>query len=248
MKIKYLKKHKQYIKIILLVLVASNVHANKLEKLAETEHFIYYSEISAADYIHEISNSMEEKYQFYIRIFGCTSKQTIEVDIYSSLKDELKIPTMINGYAGLGKIQLNSPYYSKEYYEYMKKVPLHELVHVLFNRLNNGYSERWFSEGLAEYLSDGPRTKSERNGYLNNAVQNGKIPKYYELNKCFNTTSIDTMMIAYSVTAGFIEYLVTRYGEEKLKELIHMKLRSSYVYKRSFDELYSEYYNEIFNN
>jgi len=235
---------------ILLLLAAcspsSSRHSTGLEVQKRTRHFIFRGENMADEhYINETSKLLESSYIRICDAIGYLPEGKIDVEVYSDLQKALGYPGPINGYAGNGKIQVNSPGNDSNYYQYMLKVPVHELVHVIFNKANNGLSERWISEGLAEYLADGPRTKDTRNRYIKLAVDNGFDGGLHELSMAFSSRNADEAITAYSIASDFVGFLVTRYGTTCIKELITDKMEYEKVFDAPIQDLYQDYKAEL---
>ncbi len=95
---------------------------------------------------------------------------------------------------------------------------LHELVHILTSHKRAGYLPRWFSEGLAMYLSGETMYKNRTS--LGRAVV---------FKKTYTLDGIDDMMrlgpeqarVAYLQSISFIEFLVDHYGWESVAALLH---------------------------
>jgi Peptidase MA superfamily len=95
---------------------------------------------------------------------------------------------------------------------------LHELVHILTSHEKPGFLPRWFSEGLAMYLSG--ETMYKNRTPLGRAVV---------FNKTYTLDGINNMMalgpeqarIAYMQSISFIEFLVEHYGWDSVAALLH---------------------------
>lgn len=233
---------------ILLALAALELSSEQLELMKRTRHFGIYGDSDARAYIEDISALLEGNYDRYCEILGWSGRDVVVVEVFKSLKVAIGFPFDLNGYAGNGKIQLNAPCSGGPGYDYMLRVPLHELVHVLFARAVDGVSERWMREGIAEYVSGGPRTLEERAGILESTVRGGKLPEYGQLNSAFSESDKAASLMAYSVSAGFMEFLVHEYGLSRFRKLMRKDLVFLEVYGSTAKDLYANYCLRLVQN
>jgi hypothetical protein len=95
---------------------------------------------------------------------------------------------------------------------------LHELVHIITSHEKPGFLPRWFSEGLAMYLSG--ETMYKNRTPLGRAVV---------FNQTYTLDAIDNMMalgpeqarVAYMQSISFVEFLVDHYGWNSISALLH---------------------------
>jgi hypothetical protein len=214
-------------------------HTMRVRK--RTAHFVFSSQSANRAYIAAVAGILEGGYPAVCAYVGHEPAGPVEVEVYDNLSRALDFPRPVNGFAGNGKIQLTSPDGSLESPEYLLKVPLHELVHVVFNDANKGFSARWMSEGLAEYLADGPRTAPEREAGIRLAVDRGLPGGLLALDRSFSTGQRETTLIAYSLAHGFVKYLAGRFGRDFVARLVAGGMDFGRVLGQAAESLYAAY-------
>ena len=122
-------------------------------------------------------------------------------------------------------------------YEELRHVVVHELAHAyLFDMLYGGTASRllargaffstplWFTEGLAEYLSLGLEPNAEM--FLRDGITEGYLPPL----------EASGGYLVYKQGQSAIGYLVDRYGEERLRELLR-RIRRSHRFEPAFQRV-----------
>ncbi len=109
---------------------------------------------------------------------------------------------------------------------------LHELVHIITSHEKPGFLPRWFSEGLAMYLSG--ETMYKNRTPLGRAVVFGQT---YTLDGIDNMMALgpEQARVAYMQSISFIEFLVDHYGWDAVSALLH-----GYQESRDPDEVMRE--------
>ena len=130
-------------------------------------------------------------------------------------------------------------------------VIIHEVTHIIAKHENNSF----FSEGLAVYFQerfggfDGFPNYSVPLDYLvrNHKEQLLQITKLKNDNRIFEQLETEQRRIAYIEAGSFINFLVVRYGEQKLAELHNSKsLNYKEVYGVEIQKLEAEWKNYVF--
>jgi len=129
-------------------------------------------------------------------------------------------------------------------------VIIHEVTHIIAKHENNSF----FSEGLAVYFQE---RFGEFHGFpnysvpLDDLVRNHKeqilhITKLKNDNRIFEQFETEQRRIAYIEAGSFINFLVVRYGEQKLAELHNSKsLNYKEVYGIEIQKLEAEWKNYV---
>ena len=110
----------------------------------------------------------------------------------------------------------------------------HELVHLVFDTaVHNPYHfpPRWLNEGLAVYQSQGYRASDRSN--VEAHAKAGDLTPLDGLGGQFPTTA-DGFVLAYAESVSAVDYLIRRYGQDALVQLIR-----SYADGRTDDEAFT---------
>jgi hypothetical protein len=128
---------------------------------------------------------------------------------------------------------------------------IHEVTHILANHGQNSF----FSEGLAVYFQE---RFGRTSGFPNFSVPLDELVRYHQgqllgLQQLFNDNEIfgqvgtEQRRLAYIEAGSFINFLVEKYGEQKLAELHNSKnLDFKKVYGKKLRELEREWNNHVF--
>ncbi|MDH4223563.1 MAG: DPP IV N-terminal domain-containing protein [candidate division Zixibacteria bacterium] len=203
----------------------------------QSEHYdVYYYDLgyNLAEFA---ANTLEEATSPLGRILNYEVKKRIPVILYNSSSEfqqtnvisEL-IEENVGGFTEVFKTRVVVPYNGS--YEEFRHVLVHELTHAFIfdmlygNLIGNLLSAEfiqlplWFAEGFAEYFSRGG-WDIEADMILRDATVNGYlIPLEFAGG-----------FLAYKEGQSVINYIVNKYGEEKISEILH-KGKS----RRSFDK------------
>ncbi|MFH1503592.1 MAG: hypothetical protein ABIE36_02960 [Candidatus Diapherotrites archaeon] len=116
--------------------------------------------------------------------------------------------------------------------EKFKEALIHEINHLFYQELRDDeYDPLWLSEGLATFMQHG-RKKHEYKKKL-------KITKQV-LNQKFEEITLNI----YQVFTLFAEYLILKFGEDKILELIK-NLKEGKELNDSFREIYNKDFDEL---
>jgi len=130
---------------------------------------------------------------------------------------------------------------------------IHEVTHIIANHENNGF----FSEGLAVYFQErfGEfRVFPNYSVPLDDSVRNHQarllqITKLKNDNKVFGQIGTEQRRMAYLEAGSFINFLVVKYGEQKLAELHNSSsLNYKEVYGIGINELAAEWKSYVLGN
>lgn len=130
---------------------------------------------------------------------------------------------------------------------------VHEVTHIIAKHEDN----RFFSEGLAVYFQE---RFGEFHGFpnysvpLDDLVRNHKdhllqLQELKDDNEIFRQVETERRRIAYLEAGSFINFLVVKYGEQKLAELHNsMFLDYKQVYGKEIEKLEAEWKNYVLGN
>ena len=132
-------------------------------------------------------------------------------------------------------------------------VIIHEVTHIIAKHENNSF----FSEGLAVYFQE---RFGEFHGFPNFSIplddlvrkhknQLLQIAKLKHDNEIFRQVGTEQRRIAYLEAGSFTNFLVVKYGEQKLAELHNsMSLNYKQVYGKEIEKLEVEWKNYVLGN
>ena len=226
--------------VFLLALLVISRYSNTLLKIAvgqeinlktahfsvtETEHFkIKYIEADEP-YIPMIAKASEEAYQAVCQAFDQEPSGKTIIVVYpdsASLSDSFgwdKDQKAMGVYWG-GSIRILSPRVwigSADADElFAREGPMvHEFAHLLVDEITRGNYNRWWTEGVAQYVE-----KNITGFAFADPFVGGRPVCYYELGSL--TRSFDSLdqQIAYWQSLQIVEYLVAEYGEGCLFDIL----------------------------
>lgn len=119
----------------------------------------------------------------------------------------------------------------------------HELSHMLLAQNTSSYKfkreihkQGWLAEGLAIYFG-GPRFYSEKDF---KELWKHKAKDQADFFKSdFYDIPLDEIRLYYSAYGYFIQYLIIRYGLEKLQDYIKLYIADPFIYRAAFYDIYS---------
>ncbi len=194
----------------------------------QTEHFdiYYYPEMRQ---ITEIGAAYaEETYKILENKFNHTVGRKIPLIFYAShahFQQTNTIPYLLpEGVGGFfeflkGRVVVPSNGSISDFYHVIR----HELIHVFtHSKVNRNFKNRgklsahelplWFTEGLAEYWSEGWDSEAEM--FIRDGVLNGYLVPLSEMYRIYGS------FLMYKEGQAIIKYIAENYGEEKILQLI----------------------------
>ena len=193
-----------------------------------TEHFTYILIGDQSAPSETLMNELESEYARITELLNVTSNRKFEITIFANRGDFLEqtgYPTWSGG--GYSRNGMFLPP------DYNPKVAVHELTHILINRVNPN-TPRWLNEGIATYIAeDLPSPLME----IENSVVLDMIPpssSYYivDPNEFMNIKG-------YPFSYSMIDFIVSEYGWDQLRQLI----RSPYDFEGAFQLSLEEFWN-----
>lgn len=224
---------------IALCIGAINAYSQPFSTVIESKGFRYRFQDDEFEYYREVRALLEKSWKRVYKRLGYNSAEKIEVEFFMDLASAIGAPMKIKGFGGNGKIQLNIPGGDDDF-AYMVRVSLHELVHVVYNKLPILPAEKWFKEGLAEYISDGPRSELQIAKYIDMARGKDTLDLRY-LNISLGSSVHEDKEIAYAVSKQFVGYLVEKFGMAKIRKLMQADMNFPGVCGKSAAALFDEF-------
>lgn len=209
-----------------------------------SKNFKFYSENEDSKALRGLSKTLENNYPRIIKNMQTTFNSKIDVFIYPNIKAFHRAvgypdaPDWVVGAAGKNELKMVSPLNPgrTHTYESLMKAIVHELAHtVVLNERKNGQVglPNWLNEGYAYYEAK-QLTEAER-AKIQSALLNNEILSWNELEQA-NTTEFGEIG-GYGISATIIEFLVTTYGFDKLKQFIITPENVEGIYKVSKSDL-----------
>ena len=185
----------------------------------ETRRFAVRCADGAEGFAADVAGLLERECDAVFDALGYRCDCRIDVEIFPDLAEAIGAPIGLNGFGGNDRIQLNMPGIAADY-DYMVRVSLHELVHVVYNRTAAMPGEKWFREGVAECLSGGPRPREQIERYLRQGIGLRPPPTLRDLDKGFGSADRDSKETAYAFSSDFVAYIVANYGAGSIKAIV----------------------------
>jgi len=209
-----------------------------------SENFNFYSKKQDVKTLDDLSNVLERNYLRLIKDMQTSFNSKIDVLIYPDIKsfhnaiNQSSAPDWIVGAAGKNELKMVSPLNpgSVHTYESLMKAIVHELTHtIIMNFRKQGLVglPNWLNEGYA-YFEAKQLNKAQREIVRNQIIKN-TIPSWGELEKA-NTVQFGEIN-GYPISATIVEFLVTNYGLDKLKQFIITPENLEIIYKVSKSDL-----------
>lgn len=168
-------------------------------------------------------------------------------------RDYIDLPKWIAAYAIPSESKIVMRYNSIGTYPYieLRAVLKHELVHIYLDRIvqdKRNQIPKWFQEGLAMYI--GRKWGFDDYYQLTIGMMRINYIPLKELESLFPQSEYE-VRIAYAESFSFINYIVKRYGEESLKELLRRLSKGEKFYvvlksltKKSISDLEKDWIRE----
>jgi len=230
---------------ILLILAGSNaygfgknkvIYKNFNWRYIQSKHFDVYFYSGGRELAEFTAEVAETAYVQLKRDFRYDVKERIVIIVYNSHNDWQQTNVVLSyleeGIGGVTELYKNRVVVPFEgNYEQFRHVIHHELVHAVMNDMLYGGSIQsllvgevtpaplWFSEGLAEFQSNGWTTQIDmivRDAVLNSYMPDLQILEYY---------------LVYQGGASVFKYIASTYGRKKIGELLH-KMRGKVAFER----------------
>lgn len=223
-----------------------------------TDNFIIkYTSIDEA-YIPMVASAAEESFNQVTQFFGYTPEQQTVIVVYPDTVSLAKSfgwdkNEKAMGVYWAGSIRILSPSQwisGKIEDEFYKDGPMvHEFTHLIVDDLTKGNYNRWWTEGIAQYV------EKKITGFQFTDPHADKSPEFFKLKvleKNFNQLNQAT---AYWQSLKIIEYIADNYGEDKLFALLdnlakgqNMSQSIEKVLKIGYDEFADDFYTSLMNN
>lgn len=186
----------------------------------QTDNFVIKYTSKDEEYINTVVSAAEQSFTEVTELFGYTPVNKTTVVIYpdtASLAKSFgwdKDEKAMGVYWG-GSIRILSP---SEWVrgnvenEFYKEGPMvHEFTHLIVDDLTKGNYNRWWTEGIAQYVE-----KKITGFQFASPFTDGKLIEYYNINELEKEFDQLDQQRVYWQSLKMVEYIVENYGEESL--------------------------------
>jgi tetratricopeptide (TPR) repeat protein len=197
----------------------------------ENEHFIVRMDAGEAEvYGGRVLDLLERAREKLGRRYGLDLDGKITVEIFPDPNDfavrTFGMPA-VSGYLGVcfGKvITANSPASQSEHPSNWEAVLWHEFCHVVTLELTHNKIPRWLSEGISVYeeLQENAIWGQRMTPRYRQMILDGELTPVGELSSAFLSPKTPFhLQFAYFESALAVEFIVSRYGLESLRRILH---------------------------
>lgn len=191
----------------------------------ETEHFqIKYTELDA-DYVPMIAASAEEAYASVGQMFDCELGRQTTIVVYPDSRSMSRSfgwerDSNAMGIYWAGSIRILSPgeWLKGENVQekFTQEGPMvHEFAHLLVDEISRGNYNRWWTEGVAQYVE-----KSITGFVFDDPFAQGRPLRYYRLEELEKSFDDLDQAVAYWESLQVAEYIASQYGEKQLFSIL----------------------------
>jgi tetratricopeptide (TPR) repeat protein len=204
-------------------------------KRYETPHFvILLDEKQDGILVDYLTDALEKTYQIMAQQYGFRPKEKVRVELFPDAKAFYLASTLsvrdieVTGAVGLtkfNKLQFLSPKALVYGYRWLDAIS-HEYMHYLIVRMTTNKAPIWFHEGLAKYEEtrwrNGPSYLSLLyQTLLARALAERKLIGFDRMEPSLvRLETPEDVQLAYAQAASAIEFIITRAGSERLREIM----------------------------
>jgi len=232
-------------------LTGQNIDSLNLAK--ESQHFVFYSTHNDIEVLDSLAITLENNYSRITNRLGIQIDKKINVKIFPNVKafhvaiNYPDAPDWVVGSSNGNELMMVSPLNPGSVHTYasLMQVIVHEFVHIAvsYARGDKGWTTlpRWLSDGYAQYEAgqiDEHTRRSVKSSILEKAP-----PTWTQL----NTASAMEFgnMNGYGFSATIVEFLIVKYGIDKLVLLIKEPENIETIYGLSKDTLEKQWIQYI---
>lgn len=190
----------------------------------KTEHYIIKFSERDSDYVTLVADTAETAYDLVSQEMGWQAHQKTTIVIYPDSQSLAKSfgwdkdEKAMGVYWG-GTIRILSPReWLKQPYdqdEFLKNGPMvHEFVHLMVDEKTRGNYNRWWTEGVAQYV------EKKLTGFEFATPAAGKLQSIYTLEELAKKFDRLNQPVAYWESLQAIEFIADEYGEETIYEIM----------------------------
>ncbi len=242
--------------------INQTVEKGSEKMLHETGHFkIYYLE-QDKDCLEDLSNGLEAAYAKVTKDLDCELDYKVDVMVYPDIGE---LQAAIGYTAGTGqddyitaatigrRISITSPLNpgpARDYAHMVNSSTFHEFTHVVINEITSSDSwptevPRWLNEGIASYEGGPPMPEEILRMQVSQRVLSEQAPTFEEM-AGYGQDFILKGGYFFTLPAG--EFLVKKYGFDKVKKLILSPEDYKGIFGKSEQDLWKEWIEYLKEN
>lgn len=191
-----------------------------------------------ADYI---IDGMEKTYRFMGEHYGFTPKEKVRIEVFPDTKAFYYASSLsardieVTGAVGItqfNKLMVLSPRALVHGYRWLDAIS-HEYMHYLIIKLTANKAPIWFHEGLAKYNETYWRNGSSYlsplyQTLLSRALTEERLIRFEQMEPSLvKLETPDDVQLAYAQAASAIEFIITKVGQEGLREIMRQMATSN---------------------
>lgn len=216
---------------IFIYLNVSSLQSSFYKIQKETEHFIFYSSKSDHQEVEKLANNLENHYERIIGILKAEPKAKTQVTVFPNQINLIYALGQFSNFWSLGMFGDDALFIlSPRNNPAIIGSSIHEFTHVVLSHIDSK-RPTWLEEGVANYVGN---TDLNAKIVLPPLVSSGKIPSFDEID---GAAFVYRNGYPYSYT--IVEFLVERYGYDKLNDFI----RHPEDYERIFGSSKAQLHN-----
>lgn len=206
--------------ILCLSLFGCSEDPKTIKLRQESDHFNFYSIKIDKESLNDLEENLESNYERIAKDLQVTLDEKIKVTIYPNISEFHKAIGMedaedwLVGLARNGEIMMVSPLNpgSVHNYESLMKVIVHEYTHILVENIKSN-TAAYLNEGIA--VVEANQINENSKYYLKEVAKADKLPSIDEMQN--NYSKLEQ---PYEVSGGFVDFIVNKYGYDKIIDLI----------------------------
>ena len=218
---------------------------DSLELAKESQHFNFYSTPPDIRVLDSLATTLENNYSRIMNILGARTVKRIDVKVYPDIKSfhvASKYPDAPDWLVGTcygEELLMVSPLNpgSVHTYQSLMQVIVHEFVHlaVFYARGDKGMIRipTWLNEGFAQYEAGQINDRIRKS--VESSLAGQAVPTWTQLEK--SSAMEFGNMNGYGLSVTIVEFLVVKYGMDKLVLLIKEPENLESIYGLSKDSL-----------
>lgn len=232
-------------------LTGQNIDSLNLAK--ESQHFVFYSTHSDIEVLDSLAITLENNFSRITNRLGIQIDEKINVKVFPNVKtfhvaiNYPDAPDWVVGSSNGYELMMVSPLNPGSVHTYasLMQVVVHEFVHIAvsYARGDKGWTTlpRWLSDGYAQYEA------GQINEHTRRSVKSSILEKAPPTWTQLNTASAMEFgnMNGYEFSATIVEFLIVKYGIDKLVLLIKEPENIETIYGLSKDTLEKQWIQYI---
>lgn len=212
----------------------------------KTEHFLFYSTERDCGVLNELAGTLEKDYSRITADLACSPPNRTEVRVYPDIDTFHRAvgspdaPDWAIACVKSGKIHMVTPGNPGPVHNYTSVVNSvnHEFTHIVERGLNPGHLPTWLNEGVALYEG---KNAGDYYQTISEDIAANRVPSLEAL----GTRESFSANKGEEWSAAMVEFIVDRFGREKLVQLIRNPENTMEALGLSQEELYTRWISYV---